>query len=1589
MSGWHSLSGLLYSKPTGAFSRFKSKRPQYYVFEESKCQLHFYKDKHEAAQKDKEPLGTINVRGASITLHFEEPNSFVINSDSKEFILQAENHESMMIWLLALQANRDAFASRELKPENSRMSKQLALAHKRRFSDNTDRHYSWTRESAPDVSGSFNGSSSLGSIPGRMPAGGAAAGGRRMPRMSTLDQTSSMMTRSAIEEEDEITKDWVDCEFLPEVAGAVGLPSSPPSPEPLTDHSGSNGVPPVIRKVQDAAAGFGSRLGLSLSQSFTSGVARTGGGRRSGGLDDDEDLDDEDSGGSDAEAFNYDSLVDESPKRRAAYAGGGSGSGGAQALQDGANGGSGKPRSEDSGIDSSNKDARNLLSQSDDSLLDPSNRVHDLEQELIKCKKELAELMNRDTALKEVLKKRDAQIAELDMKLSRLEHLESEHQEKGTMRNRSTALPSFKSESAMRDWVTAKSADLKQLEEQCRILQNNNRFLNNEVKKLTNLRQMELEKFKNQDRIYREQKLEIENWKRDYLFLLQSCITVPTGDVSDGFELNVHGGHRHRERLTELLEDARTVNPRLPTFESLTASECHVDSFGFKHSHENESLLLHYICRQLHEHYTSLLDRWEQHQRQWKTFISTCRSYTKTKELKGLVRNGIPRMFRSAVWRELVHSHIQEIRAVKGRHYYTTLTQQIHDSEVAGMHRKQISLDLLRTMPTNIQFDSNDSEGIQKLQEILQAFCIHNPAIGYCQGMNFLAGMGLLFLSKEDTFWLLVAITEAYFHPLYFTSNLIGAQADQLVLKDLLKSHLPELHRHLEELEIDISTVTLNWFLAVFFDAVPFPALLRIWDCFLLEGPKVLFRFTLGILKLHEKILLQQTDTISVWKHLKAAAKLTFDVEGLARAAFEELPGMAHRKDISVKQSCFINSLIEQDERRKKKRKAYNDTEERFREMETRSVDRPIIECGGSFLDGNTWICYGDQNRTRICKLQPEENLMYNLREEIDSRVMCVCALDASVVLLGTLNMYIIAFDTEAEERLWQCRIHDSVLDICASAASDRIANRVFAALANGSVAVLDHVGHEEPNNNIFYVNLSTSPLTSLLLVNTDLWVACGNYVQLLDAECLDPKEKFHVSNNPFDSILCLKRSRFGIWIAVRGSSVIELWDEDTLTCCLLYDVKELKYPIFRKDDETLFNPWRITSILPFEDSLWVGTGSGDLVVFTVSYISKKRVSSNHSDALKNQASAKRPDTLMTRSTVKEKVEKYLSAIDQPLTKAVLKKEASDESTPRASPYNSPAHARLAPRVHRMSRSCQTLSNHRKQIMVRKSQHDTEDPKVLDLRLDDEIVERDAFHLEIFLQMGAENTRVEVQDKATLTDPAMMAAEHQGPRRQDATDHRSITTDEESDNVFEDAKDSDSASRMDGRVAAPQGAATVAAEATVVTPEPSSPVSGQAAAAVQQSPCECFASAEETETPGSQPSRPSPFLTAASSNATALQPFENIVNPDQPYDYNLMLTVRNKVSESPIKCLILTKPGYRGDCYIISCSSRFGEDEAVLKWRRENQDQQIWTNEPIFEVNPITKIIQFPTYMAVRNRLGSNRSEHSAKPKDSSTCLTD
>ncbi|CAC5367350.1 TBC1D2B [Mytilus coruscus] len=442
------------------------------------------------------------------------------------------------------------------------------------------------------------------------------------------------------------------------------------------------------------------------------------------------------------------------------------------------------------------------IDRGDASSAELAGRLQDLEKELISTKCELAKVMNRQSSYQELLVQREDAIRFLEGRLD----------------------TSSVSELAKTGSGKSSSKNDKDLQERLRVLQNQNKFLNEEVKKLAKLRETDRNSFYQQEEKIRTLEAEIEKWKLDYVLLIQSSIRFPTGDSVEDAELILFGGDRHKIRIKRLLEEARRINPGLPTYESLSNQEVHVDSYGFRHKFEDQSLLLHYLCQELAQHYLSQAGTYEEHQKRWTHFM---RQHGKSvashpKELKPLCRGGIPDRFRKQVWRQLVHFKCKDIMEEKGPHYFRNLCSHLPDSPLASQYRKQISLDLMRTMPSNIKFSAPGSKGIMDLQDVLLAYCCHNPTIGYCQGMNFIVGMALLFMDAQDAFWTLVAVAEKFFSNHYFDQNLIGAQADQQVLKDLLAHRLPQLYRHLEAIDIELSTVTLNWFLAIFFDAVPF-----------------------------------------------------------------------------------------------------------------------------------------------------------------------------------------------------------------------------------------------------------------------------------------------------------------------------------------------------------------------------------------------------------------------------------------------------------------------------------------------------------------------------------------------------------------------------------------------------------------------------------------------------------------------------------------------------------------------------------------------------------------------------------------------
>lgn len=69
-----------------------------------------------------------------------------------------------------------------------------------------------------------------------------------------------------------------------------------------------------------------------------------------------------------------------------------------------------------------------------------------------------------------------------------------------------------------------------------------------------------------------------------------------------------------------------------------------------------------------------------------------------------------------------------------------------------------------------------DDAGRATLRRILGAYAARNGAVGYCQGLNFLAAALMLFMGEEDAFWSLCAVVEDLLGSAYFDERMVLPQ---------------------------------------------------------------------------------------------------------------------------------------------------------------------------------------------------------------------------------------------------------------------------------------------------------------------------------------------------------------------------------------------------------------------------------------------------------------------------------------------------------------------------------------------------------------------------------------------------------------------------------------------------------------------------------------------------------------------------------------------------------------------------------------------------------------------------------------------
>ncbi|XP_036153845.1 small G protein signaling modulator 3 isoform X4 [Myotis myotis] len=256
------------------------------------------------------------------------------------------------------------------------------------------------------------------------------------------------------------------------------------------------------------------------------------------------------------------------------------------------------------------------------------------------------------------------------------------------------------------------------------------------------------------------------------------------------------------------------------------------------------------------------------------TWDKIAASLPRSEKLRSLVLAGIPHSMRPQLWMRL--SGALQKKRNSELSYREMVKNSSNDETIAA---KQIEKDLLRTMPSNACFANESSIGVPRLRRVLRALAWLYPEIGYCQGTGMVAACLLLFLEEEDTFWMMCAIIEDLLPASYFSTTLLGVQTDQRVLRHLIVQYLPRLDKLLQEHDIELSLITLHWFLTAFASVVHIKLLLRLWDLFFYEGSLVLFQATLGMLRLKEEELIQSENSASIFNTLSDIPSQMEDAE--------------------------------------------------------------------------------------------------------------------------------------------------------------------------------------------------------------------------------------------------------------------------------------------------------------------------------------------------------------------------------------------------------------------------------------------------------------------------------------------------------------------------------------------------------------------------------------------------------------------------------------------------------------------------------------------------------------------------------------
>ncbi|XP_032681560.1 growth hormone-regulated TBC protein 1-A-like isoform X2 [Odontomachus brunneus] len=291
--------------------------------------------------------------------------------------------------------------------------------------------------------------------------------------------------------------------------------------------------------------------------------------------------------------------------------------------------------------------------------------------------------------------------------------------------------------------------------------------------------------------------------------------------------------------------------------------------------------------------------------KKWAKIIGEGKSPQRSITIKKYVRKGIPAGYRGLVW--LAVSGGEDMKNASPD-LYERLLQSPYNPEVADV----IKTDLPRTFPDNIFFNNTENQQ-HELYNVLLAFAHQNKTVGYCQGLNYIAGLLLLVTKSEETaFWLLKVLIDKIL-PDYYTRTMDGLLIDIDVLAELVRIKMPDVYQHVTNIGLPWPVITTKWFVCLFAEVLPIETTLRIWDCLFYEGTKIIFRVALTLIKRNKSNLLACQDFVTLAECFKEITKdsIVLRCHDFMQSIFK-VPGSLPGSTIAKLRTKIMQQHIEQ-----------------------------------------------------------------------------------------------------------------------------------------------------------------------------------------------------------------------------------------------------------------------------------------------------------------------------------------------------------------------------------------------------------------------------------------------------------------------------------------------------------------------------------------------------------------------------------------------------------------------------------------------------------------------------------------------------